>query len=245
MLRVQPFLTRLLRRPATRLERFADDCRAVALVEFAVVLPFLLVLAGGVYEVSRGVATSRHLSNVASSISQILATNTTGTVSYLDLHYAYDSAMLTLPEVLKDSASRGIAWNTDITISIAGIVFKPVVIGCTSGCTYAAQIAWTAAGRGRNCLTLQTAAPDTALPTTATLPADLFTPTANPNGGNAAPPYAIAVDVSYTWQPTLFTSVISPVVMKRSSFITPRYTSQVNYTVVSGDDGFGTACLVL
>jgi Flp pilus assembly protein TadG len=223
---------------------FYRDRNAAAAVEFAIILPFLVLLSSGVYEWSRAISASRHLTNAANSISGILATNTTGTVTYQDLHYAYDSTMLAFPEVLSDSANKGVTWNNDISISMAGVGFTPLVPLCTSHCTYVATLSWTAASSQRHCGTILASASDTAQPTPTTLPADLFVGVPQSSGGNAPPPFAVIVDLTYSWSPLIFKSLISPIVFKRSAYINPRYTTQLTYSVVSGDDGFGQKCLL-
>ena len=222
---------------------FFASARGVAAVEFAIIFPILMALTGGVYEVSRAVNASRHLTNTANSISNILATNGTGVVSYTDLHYAYDSAMLTFPEVLADAASKGMLWSNDITLSMAGISFAPLIPLCTSGCTYIASVNWTSAAGQRVCGSLLTATSDTSQPSPSTLPTDLFTPVPSSSGGNSPPPFIVVVDITYSWRPLLFAGVVSPITFKRSAYINPRYTTKISYSTISGDDGFGQKCL--
>lgn len=222
--------------------RMSRDKRAAAAVEFAVTLPLLILLTSGGYEFSRAINASRHLSDAANAISQILATNTTGTVSYIDLHYAHDATMLAFPEVLADSYRKGVSWGSDITISMAGISFTPTVTGCTSACTYKANIVWTGDAESRACGANPSSASDAATPSAATLPSDLFTPVSNPQGGNLAPPFAIVVDMTYSWSPLIFTKIVGAITMRRSVYINPRYTTAITYSAVSGDDGFGKEC---
>ena len=234
-------MRRLARAPALANE-FLGDLHAAAAVEFAIILPFLILLGSGVYEFTRAIAAARHLTNTANSIAQILSTNTTGTVSYSDLQYAHDSAMLSFPEVLADSTIKGVAWGNDITISMAGVSFTPTVTGCTSSCTYKANIVWTGGAEGRACGTNPTSASNTAQPSATTLPSGLFTPGVNPQGGNTSPNFIIVTDLSYSWSPLIFTKFINSFVMKRSAYINPRYTSTIKYSIVTGDNGIGKEC---
>jgi hypothetical protein len=144
--------------------------------------------------------------------------------------------------VLNDSANKGIAWGTDITISMAGISFTPTVTGCTTACTYKANVVWTGGAEGRVCGTNPTSAADTAPPSPTTLPSDLFTPVANAQGGNSAPPFVIVTDINYSWTPLIFTKLVGSFVMRRSAYINPRYTASITYSVVTGDDSFGKEC---
>ncbi|MCJ2013436.1 TadE/TadG family type IV pilus assembly protein [Methylobacterium sp. J-076] len=229
-------------RPPASLTRFGRDRRGIAVVEFSLIFPILLALSAGIFEYSSFVRQSRQLTDTANSIAEILAAGSDNTVNYTDLHYAYDSAMLTFPKVLSDSTRRGIAWSRDITISLAGVSFTASVNGCTANCTYVANINWTGAAAERACSTHPNSASNTSAPSAGTLPASLFTPVASPQGGNGPPLYVVVADVTYTWTPSVFTGLLGVVVMKRSSYINPRYVSALKYQAVSGDDAFGKAC---
>jgi len=243
---------------------FPRDCRAMAAVEFAIVFPVILALMAGAFELSQAVQTAHQLGTLANSISTMLATtfpctkstatpsvtSTTactngpqpmGVVTYIDLHYAFDSAMLIFPLVLSNSYSKGVAWGNDISISMAGVSFTPTVSGCTSGCTYKANVVWTGASEKRACGTNPTSVPDTAEPSPTTLPADLFYTVTTPTG-TAAPLFAVVVDVNYAWTPLIFSSFFGTIIMQRSAYITPRNVSQIKYSIVTGDDGFGKEC---
>lgn len=222
--------------------RFRRDRRGIAVVEFSLLFPILLALSAGIFEFSSFIRQSRQLTDTANSIAEILAAGSDTNVDYAELHYAYDSAMLTFPRVLSDSARKNIAWTSDITISLAGISFSPTVSGCTSNCSYKANINWTGAAMGRACGTNPSSVADTAAPSPTTLPQSLFTPVTSPQGGNGPPLYVVVADVTYTWSPSVFTGLLGNVVMKRSSYINPRYVNTLKYKAITGDDGFGKAC---
>jgi Flp pilus assembly protein TadG len=224
----------------------SSDNRAIAAVEFALIAPALIALTAGGYEMSRAVSQARQLTTLAGSIATMLTTNTSGAVTYLSLHYAFDSAMVTFPTVLSDSFAKGIAWNKDIGISMAGVSFTPTVTGCTSHCTYKANIVWTggsvAGGQpARACGTNPVSAADTSAPSTTTLPADLFDTVTTPSGV-AAPNFVVVVDVGYTWTPLLFSKLFGAITLKRSAYLAPRYVAQIKYSAIAGDDGFGAEC---
>jgi Flp pilus assembly protein TadG len=219
----------------------ARERRAVAGIEFAFVAPLLICLMAGGYEISRLANTTRQLTTLADSVATMLVTSTSGTVSYLSLHYGFDSAMIIFPTVLSDSHSKGIAWGNDISISMAGVSFTPTVSGCTSGCTFKANIVWTGGSANRACGTNPTSVADATAPSPATLPADLFNPVNTPSGA-AAPLFAIVVDVAYTLTPFVFPSVFGSRTITRSVYLSPRYVSQIKYSVITGDDGFGKEC---
>lgn len=224
------------------LVRLRHDRSGVAVVEFSLLFPVLLAISAGIFEFSSFIRQARQLTDTANSIAEILAAGADNTVDYNELHYVFDSAMLTFPKVLSDSSRKGISWSSDITISLAGISFTPTVNGCTSSCTYVANVNWTGAAAQRTCGSHPTSTGNTSPTSPTTLPASLFTPVASPQGGNNPPLYVVVTDVTYTWSPSVFTGLLSPVVMKRSSYISPRYVSSLKYVASSGDDGFGKAC---
>ena len=221
---------------------FGRDRGGIAAVEFTLIFPILLGVSAGIFEYSSFVRQSRQLTDTANSIAEILAADSDTTINSTDLHYAVDSTMLTFPKVLSDSARKGIAWANDITISLSGISFSPTSATCTNGCTYVANINWTGAAKQRTCASHPTSTVDTSAPSPTTLPASLFTPVANPQGGYGSPLFVVVADITYTWSPTVFTGLLGNVTMKRSSYINPRYVSTLKYVAASGDDGFGQAC---
>ena len=58
---------------AAALRRFAEDCRGVAAVEFALILPILVLLAIGCFEVPRFVLVFQKLARTASAVADLTA----------------------------------------------------------------------------------------------------------------------------------------------------------------------------
>ncbi|MGY2050247.1 TadE/TadG family type IV pilus assembly protein [Methylobacterium sp. JK268] len=233
---------RAAERAAGLVRTFRRGATGVAGVEFALVLPILLTISAGTYEYANFIRQSRQLTDTANNIAEILSMNNRNYVTYVDLHYANDSTMLTFPPVLADSAKRGLSWDADIQVSMAGVSFTPTVSGCSSGCTYKANIVWTGGDAARSCGTNPAAAPDAAAPTPTTLPTSLFTAVPDPNGNSLPPPFVIVADVSYAWSPLIFNGIFPNVTLKSSAYINPRYVTAMNYTAISGDDAFGKQC---
>lgn len=221
--------------------RFGGSTLGVAAVEFALVFPFLILIMGAFVEIFRYVQVSREITSYASAAATMLATNTTGTIAYTDLHYAADAAMIMAPQILADSFSKGVSWSQDISISMAGISFTPTVTGCTSGCTYKANVNWTGSQEARACGSTLTAVADSSAPTASSLPTDLFNAVTTPSG-TSAPLFEVVVDVSYSWSPILFSKFFHTIAISRSAFFAPRYVTKVLYSAVAGDDGFGKEC---
>jgi hypothetical protein len=243
---------------------FKADRRAVALVEFAFAFPMLALIFVGSYNLALAAAASRQLSRAAEAIADILATtqppngSTKATVNFSLLHYAFDAAMIEFPPVLTSTASSACtalpntgSWGAHICISMSGIVFTPTTAGCnTSSCNYRAFVVWTAGSKARPCaVVLAPAATLFQAPSPSTLPQQLYQPTPVAGTSNtstpqnyASPNYQIVVDIVYSWAPSFGASLVPPITIKRSTYLTPRYATSITYSVSSGDDGFGTGC---
>ncbi len=102
--------------------RFARANRGVALLEFALVAPFLIALLFGSFELTRFINTTRQISNLSNSVAQLFAQSTSGTISDTDLHFAIDSTMVTFPNVLGDAHNQGIYWWQDIYVAMSSVI---------------------------------------------------------------------------------------------------------------------------
>ena len=205
---------------------FARANRGVALLEFALIMPFLITLLFGSYELTRYINTTRQITNLADSIAQLFAQNTTGSINDTDLHFAIDSTMVTFPNVLGDAHKQGIYWWQDIYVSMSSVLFSPTVTGCTSNCTYNAKVMWTTGSRP--CSTNLTPAADTAPPSLTTLPMDAF-----------GPGSMIVVDIVYFYRPIVASNLLGIKTISRSTYLQPRYVTSVKYATGSS---MGTAC---
>jgi hypothetical protein len=116
--------------------------------------------------------------------------NETGTgipwsINYIDLDFAIESTMVIFPQILQDAAQKGISWNNEISISMAGVLFTPNPTSYTSNCSYIANVVWNSGPNKRTCGVALTAVPDTSVPSKMTLPTDVF-PTGAPPGGRSS-----------------------------------------------------------
>ena len=189
-----------------------------AAVEFAFIMPFLILLLLGGFELSRYISTLRKITLASNSVAEILSQNQSGTVTVPDILAAFDSIMITFPGVLADAHAKGINWYTDIQATFSSIEFKPTVPGCTSNCTYTANVAWTLPwySAGRACGTPQTSVPDASPPTLTGLPQSSF--------GSGS---LIVVDLAYVYTPIVATQLFSPMTVRKSFYIPPRYVTLV------------------
>ena len=224
--------------------RFASDARGVSAVEFALVLPVLLILLLAGVQVVLYINASRRVELIATSISEMISqaappsNSTTASVNALDLHFAYDATLVLFPYLMQDAARQNMLWWQDITIDFAGIQFKANGTSCgtnadQSAC-YVAQVGWTSTGtvgsNNRPCTVPQIPADDVATPTRYTLPRSLYGPGA-----------VVAVDVVFKFTPTFGAQYLPALTLRRSVFVQPRYAQLITYSPTSSD-GIATTC---
>ncbi|MGH6836946.1 MAG: TadE/TadG family type IV pilus assembly protein [Methylocella sp.] len=218
-----------------RAGKFWRTQQAIAAVEFALVLPFLVILMLGSVEAARLTISARNVTLVATTAVEMLTQNGTGTVNYIDLHFAQDSTMVIFPQILQDSSQKGISWGKDISISMASVCFTstakaPCTPACTSNCTFA-NVVWNSGSNKRTCGVNLTPVADTSAPSKATLPADVF-----------GPGSLLVVDITFNYTPIFGLGIFGTIPIARSAYLAPRYVPLVTYAVANGDDGIGTEC---
>ena len=213
------------------LRSFCRDSLAISAVEFALILPIMMTLLFGSVEMSAGMKASRKLTLAADNVAELLSQNGTGSVTYLDLQLARDSAMIVFPDVLADAKSQGIDWTADMQISMSGIAITPTVNGCTSSCSYQAKVAWTGGPNPRPCNVVLGTTGNSAALAPGVLPLDLVNP-----------PFLVVVDVAYSFRPLFGVALTGTFPLKRAAYYAPRTVSNIKYTVVAGDTGIASAC---
>lgn len=214
-----------------RVKQFWGERRAIAAVEFALVLPLLVILMLGSVEAARLITFARRVTLVATTAVEMITQNGTGTINYVDLHFAADSTMVIFPQILQDAAQKQVSWSNDISISMASVVFTPNPSTCTSNCAYIANVVWNSGPNKRTCGVPLTSVPDTSAPSKTTLPADVF-----------GPGSIIVVDIVFSYTPIFGLGLFGTVPLARSAYLSPRYVPLIKYAVVSGDDGIGSEC---
>ena len=137
-----------------------------------------------------------------------------GVVQDSDLHYYYDSAIATFPDVLSVANNTGAYWWVLLNVQMTSIKFTATPTGCTTSCTYKPAVVW---GTGaRTCgLTINPVA-DTNTYNPASLPKDVF-----------GPGSLIVVDVFYSFTPTFGAAYLPSIPIERSAYMAPRNVSVV------------------
>lgn len=213
---------------------FVRDEIGMAVVEFALIFPVLLLLLLALVEVSNLVTANRRLQVVANAMAQMITQSSTGVVNYVDIQFAVNSTMVLFPLVLSDSAQKGISWGNDISVTISSIVFSLQNSQCTSNCIYNANVAWSGGGQRRPCNFNLTASNDTAAPSLTTLPTDVY-----------GPGSLVVADIVYNYTPSIWPNVLPTIRLSKSVYLQPRYippTSYIHYAVISGDNGIASSC---
>ncbi len=187
--------------------------RALAGVEFAIVLPFLLTLLFGSVDLSRAIILTRRLTVAAAATATIASTMAVQATNLNALSGTQAWQASTAPfAIFPDWLSPPLPGTFSITLS--AVTFKTAKAG------YAAQVAWSVGNpkgqtRLRPCGAVSQAADDA--PTSlVSLPADAFGPTS-----------ILVADVSGVFVP-LFTSVfLGPITLQRSGYVSPRINNGV------------------
>src|ERR1700722_2672499 len=136
----------MLTLPRAKFAEFRRNRSGMAATEMAFIAPIMILLALGGVDTTRYVIATEQIDKVASTIGQMLTETQptipggrTAAVTYVDLQFFHDSAMVIFPDVLSDAANQGVSWTKDIEISMSSIQFTASPSTCTTNCTYTAQ----------------------------------------------------------------------------------------------------------
>ncbi len=174
-------------RLASRLAGFRHNRKGVAAVEFAMLLPFILLVYFGTVETTQAVMASRKATIAARTIADLVAQQANGT-SLTDAQ---------ANEVLSSASSIMSPFaSTKLAVTVSSI---NIATNATTGIVEAKPI-WTLTANGgvaRPCQVL-TSVSNTTTPTSTNLPSGIYTPG----------PVVVA-DVVFTYQPTFGSSLLN------------------------------------
>lgn len=206
------------------IQRLRVDTRGIAAVEFALILPFMLLLYLGTAELTQGIMASRKSTLVARALSDLVAQLAAGSsmtdTEATNVFNAATAIMSPFP-------------TTTLKMTVTSVEF---VANASKTNGFDAKPRWTLVrngGTARNCAILAPAA-NTDKPTSGTMPNGMY-------GAGSI----IVADVSYTYDPPFGRAVLewssssSVMTMAQTTYMRPR--NQTIITMASGVTG-GTIC---
>jgi Flp pilus assembly pilin Flp len=210
--------------------QFARAQRGVAAIEFALLMPLLVLMMLSSVELQRYLRIERQLSLAAENIANIVVQRQASDVT--KPNFDFDAVYHLFPPGNEDPTN---AWWNYIVHKITNVVFTPTVAGCTSNCTYKANAAWiwpsydsgfSPGVMARSCGPL-TAAASGASPTGKTIPAAMF-----------GPGSVVIVDIGYRFKPLFGSNLVPPIDLFRQGYANARFASPYIQT----PEGMTTRC---
>lgn len=207
-----------------RLSNFAKAQAGVAAIEFALVMPILVLMFLGLIETSRYFLISKRVNNAAASVAQILSTSTKARPE-VELRFMA-GAIYAIPTIEPDTRSAGgSVWGAH-SVAISSIEFVPLASSCmNSNCPFDAMVKYTYSTNANEMRKCGRATPvnDGVALTHKTLPKTLY-------GAGST----LAVDISYSYKPLFGSRFFGEMTLFRSAFMAPRYMPVVPFGPANG-----------
>lgn len=194
---------------------FVHDRSGVAAVEFALILPVMLVMLVGGLELSAMVTASNRATFIAETIGE-LVTRSKAPIGERDMSGIIKMAALIDPNVIRFADATGKELDKAVDITVSSVVFEAKPAGCRKECTYEANVVFSEAlsGTKRACGKLQSGENRSAT----TIPKGTF-----------GPGSVVVVDVVSHYQPIFATILKDTFDFQRSTYFRPRQVAVVNY----------------
>ena len=198
-----------------------SEISGAAAVEFALIFPILSAILGGIIEINHAVTASRKLALVAYSIGDMIAQNSTTTLSATDYKNFWYTTILNFPQLLQDTTATGATyWTSQISIDVSYININSCTVGSCASPT--AVRAWNIQSDASGLIGTLSPCHYNSYTAVAnsgaqSLPTSAYTP--NP---------VIRVTVVYQYTPYLFASIFSSTLMQRSTYFTPRNVTSIS-----------------
>ena len=221
MTRAEALLTMVSRFRATA--RLLRDRRGVAAVEFAMILPVMLLLYIGIIDVSRGVIASRKLNLLSRTISDLVSQQpTTNAVPIATLSNIFTAAAA----IMQPYGSTGLTMTVsavDIRVKSDNKTCCDAVVHWTY--TQGGQLRPCGAAAGASGGTTLTQVPNGTKPAVSNIPSSVIT--ANQSAGynyvGGQTSYIIITDATYTYKP-IFSQAVAwfSQGMAKTTYMVPR-----------------------
>ncbi|HVV95256.1 MAG TPA: TadE/TadG family type IV pilus assembly protein [Hyphomicrobiales bacterium] len=200
------------------LGRFRHDRRAVSAVEFALCLPFMLMLYLGGIELSQAVSADRKVTLLARTVGDLVAQNDAVTTSQVGA--IFDAASAVLYPFPTTAGGSSI-----LSVSLAEIWTYTHTDGTTTS-----NLEWscsaTAGSLGSPSCAASSDYASCTLPDVTTAPLETLPA---PEVGNAT----IKAVVSYSWTPTIAAGVVGPLTLSQTIYLRPRLSTHVCWSATS------------
>jgi Flp pilus assembly protein TadG len=217
----------------TTLLRRLPDRRGIAAFEFALTAPILISCVLAVVDLSNAILTWRRLTIAAESIAEIATEEAAQPAgNNLITQTQAWNAMTAAFAVLPTWQSQIGASTPNYAITLSSIVYTPTVAGCTTNCSYIANVAWSypftpGTIETRPC-GIQQQVPNNQANSLTVLPVGIA----------SASPILVA-DVATTFEPLFFAFITGPIQMLESAYLPPRIGTTSQYVVLAPP---GTSC---
>lgn len=205
----------MMRIPSRAAIRMWRDGGGVAAVEFALVLPLMLLIYVGVIDVTRAVIASRKLSQLSRTVSDLVSQQPAASGSI---------SIAGLSNILAASSTVMAPYPTGtVTLTVSAVDIRAK--SNKSCCDALVRWSFTQSGTLRACTTPLVQVPDGTTPTLANFPASLITANQAQGYGYAtgAVSYVIVTDATYTYTPVFAQALAwlsGPI--RKTSFMVPR-----------------------
>ncbi|MDB5569885.1 MAG: hypothetical protein JWN93_1068 [Hyphomicrobiales bacterium] len=196
---------------ARLLRAFSRDTGAASALEFALILPLLIVILLGSVELHRYSKVVRHIGQAAQTVALLTAQREKPIASREELSFDLNAASIIDPE-------GEFGWFERINHQISHVVFSTAA-GCVQNCAYTANLAWSWPTYSSSVLGPLTrecgavaAALDNAPASGTAIPGRLF-------GAGSL----VVVDLQYNFTPVFGSSFMSPISIVRQGFASARF----------------------
>lgn len=195
---------------AALLRRLIASNRGVAGTEFALVVPVLLVLLLGGYELSRAIGAATRATYMANGLAELVS-QATLELSERDLNRIIETAPLLNPDIIDYAreANRDDFWNV-AEIVISSVQYAPLDPDCETACTYQGDMIFSHASKN--------ATPRSCGPAAA---AALLPPEVAGKGS------LIVVEVAVPYEATFADIAVLPMRFERTVYLRPRYVERI------------------